>query len=97
MLEVLKQLGFPIAPVKLEGPTTRLVFLGFELDTLAMEVRLPQDKLAELKELVHQWVGRRSCSVKDLESLIGKFGHAVQVVVPGKMFLQWLFVPGKMF
>ena len=91
LLEVFKQIGFPVAPEKLEGPTTRLVFLGFELDTLAMEVRLPQEKLAELKELAHQWVGRRSCSVKDLESLIGKLGHAAQVVVPGKTFLRWLF------
>ena len=38
-------------PSSPSGPTTRLVFLGFELDTLAIEVRLPQEKLAELTEL----------------------------------------------
>ena len=80
-----------MAPGKLEGPTTCLVFLGFELDTIAMDVRLPHPKLEELRELVHQWLGRKCCADRDLESLIGKLGHAAQVVVPVKTFLHRLF------
>ena len=37
--------GIPIAPEKLEGPSSCLTFLGIELDTMAMEMRLPQAKL----------------------------------------------------
>ena len=44
---------------KLEGSDTALVFLGFELDTTVMEVRLPQHKLVELKQ---QWQGKKACS-----------------------------------
>ena len=91
LLGVFRRLGFPVAPDKLEGPITRLVFLGFELDTVTMEVRLPDNKLDELKELVRQWLGRKSCTVKELESLIGKLGHAAQVVQPGKTFLRRMF------
>ena len=80
-----------MATDKLEGPTTRLVFLGFELDTVAWEIRLPRQKLEELKELIRQWVGRRTCSRKELESLVGKLGHATQVVPPGKTFMRRLF------
>ena len=37
LLGIFHQLGFPVAPDRLEGPTTTLVFLGFELDTVAMD------------------------------------------------------------
>ena len=42
------QFGTGEAPTR--GPAIRLVFLGFELETMAMEVRLPAPKLQELKE-----------------------------------------------
>ena len=38
LLGVFHRLGLPVDPDKLEGPTTKLVFLGFEFDTVAMEV-----------------------------------------------------------
>ena len=40
VMDVFQRLGFPIAIEKLEGPTTCLEFLGFELDSQALEVRL---------------------------------------------------------
>ena len=84
-------LGLPVALDKLEGPASKLMFLGFELDTEALEVWLPQRKLEELKELVGRWIGRKSCIMKDLESLIGKLAHAAQVMPPGKTFLRRMF------
>jgi len=83
-LNILYQLGFPVAKKKLEGPTTCITFLGFELDTDAAEVQLSESKVAELKELLQQWQEKRSCSLMELESLIGKLGNAAQVVVPDK-------------
>ena len=41
VLQIFEELGFPVAQDKLERPETRLTFLGFELDTTTMEVRLP--------------------------------------------------------
>ena len=34
-------LGVPVAPGKTEGPDTRLVVLGIEINTVSMSVRLP--------------------------------------------------------
>lgn len=83
--------GIPIAPEKLEGPSSCLTFLGIELDTMAMEMRLPQAKLAELQVVIHSWVGRRSCEKRELCSLIGKLQHATKVVRPGRTFLRRMF------
>ena len=48
ILHVASQVGIPLAPNKLEGPTTHLVFLGILIDTNSMETSLPDDKLQEL-------------------------------------------------
>jgi len=60
LLQVFERLGLPVALEKLEGPSPRLTFLGFVVDSLRMEVCLPQQKLRELLDLLRQWLGRRS-------------------------------------
>ena len=76
-----------MAGQKLEGSTDCLTFLGIELDTTHMIRHLPLHKLRELKELVEEWLPKRSCRVKDLQSLVGKLQHACKVVRPGRTFL----------
>ena len=91
LLRVFDRLGLPVALEKLEGPLSCLVFLGFELDSEAMTIRLPQLKLRELQFCIKSWIGRKSCRKKDLESLVGKLAHASQVVQPGKTFMRRMF------
>ena len=44
-----QELGIPIADEKWVGPVTVLTFLGFEIDTEEMVIRIPQEKLEALK------------------------------------------------
>ena len=82
---------------KLEGPITCLTFLGFEIDSVAMVVRLPQAKLRELKQEVDSVAAilakerERSCTKKNFELLVGRLAHTSQVVCPGKTFIRSLF------
>ena len=64
------------SPHKLEGPSTVLTFLGIEMDTVAMSLRLPAEKLTELRGLVARWEERSFCTMKELESLAGNLQHA---------------------
>ena len=88
---VCSQLGIPLAPKKCDGPTTCLVYLGIELDSMQQCARLPTDKLLELKALVLEWQNKKSCTKKELESFIGKLQHASLVVRYGRTFLRRLF------
>jgi hypothetical protein len=45
-------LGIPIATHKVEGPTTLLIFLGIEFNTVGMTMQPPQQKLQCLKALI---------------------------------------------
>lgn len=91
LLRCFDKLGVPVAEQKMEGPTVCLTFLGIELDTVHMIRRLPAHKLRELQELVGEWLSRKSCKIKDLQSLVGKLQHACKVVRPGRTFLRRMF------
>lgn len=91
LLQVFDRLELPVAIEKLEGPTSRLTFLGIQLNSVGMEVCLPPSKLSELMELLQSWLGKRRCRRSELESLVGKLAHASTVVKPGKMFMRRMF------
>ena len=84
------RVGFQVEPEKDEGPSMTIPFLGIELDSVALELHLPQDKLQRLKALLESWRERRSYKKRDLLSLIGLLSHACKVVWAGRVFLRRL-------
>lgn len=87
-LELCGRLGVPVAREKLCGPATSLTFLGIEIDTVRMELRLPQEKLSRLRECIVGWLSRKASTKRELQSLIGQLQHACRVVRPGRTFLR---------
>ena len=75
-----------MAEKKLEGPSTCLTFLDFELDSKALEMHLLWDKLLDQHTLL-AWSGRHSCCKKALEHLVGKQSPASRITQPGKTIL----------
>ena len=90
-MKMFQALNIPIATHKTEGPATTLVFLGILIDTHRFELRLPAEKLLHLQSTLQQWVERRSCTRRELESLLGHLSHAATVVRQGRTFLRQLF------
>ena len=76
----------PLAPEKTEGPSSTITFLGITIDTVKGELRLPAEKLTRLIHTVSDWLARRSCTRRELESLIGVLQHACKVIRPGRSF-----------
>ena len=74
MQRIYDKAGLPIEPSKSVGPATTLVFLGIEIDSVREELRLPEDKLMQLKEALSHWRGLLS--------------HAAKVVKAGRTFLR---------
>ena len=51
----MSDLGVPLAEDKSEGPVEVLCFLGLELDSIEMVVRIPKAKILEIIEKI-EWV-----------------------------------------
>ncbi len=86
MDETFAESGLPVELEKNEGPASTLGVLGLELDTVAMEVRLPREKLENIKAVLRTWRGRKEARKRELLSLIGVLFHACKAVRAGRSF-----------
>lgn len=87
---VFAKLGIPLSDKKTMGPSTELEYLGIILDTNRMEARLPEEKLVRISQLVQQFSTRKSCTKRELLSLLGHLNFASRVVLPGRSFVSYL-------
>ena len=90
IIQVASNVGIPLAPNKLEGPTTCLTFLGILIDSSCMETSLPDDKLQALLTELQSWSSRNKCLKRELLSLIGKLNFACRIIPAGRIFLRRL-------
>ena len=84
------QLGVPLAEEKTEGPVTVLSFLGLELDSVHMEVRIPQDKIIEVISSIKLVLTKDKVTLKIMQSLIGTLNFFCRAIVPGRPFCRRL-------
>ena len=84
-------LGIPLSQHKTVGPVHELEYLGIILDTVQMQARLPQDKMKRISLKLADFSSRRTCTKRELLSLIGHLVFASRVVIPGRTFMSRLF------
>ena len=90
VLTLFEELNIPLAPKKTFRPSQVLEFMGITLDSINMQARLPEDKLTHTRYMLSAWSSRRTCSLRDLQSLIGTLQFACKVILPGHAFLQYI-------
>ena len=95
LVDLFARLNIPLAPEKLVGPAKILVFLGIEIDTELMVIRLPEDKLAEILHLLELWACRKKCTKRELLSLLGSLNFASRIIKCGRLFLRRLIDVSK--
>ena len=79
------RLWVPIADHKRDGSAICLTFLGIEIDTVALQLRLPENKLQCLCTLLGEWSTKKQKELESL-SLCGLLNHACKVVRAGRSF-----------
>lgn len=91
LILLLRKLGFAIHWGKVVDPTTKIVFLGIELDSVKMTLSLPEDKLGQLTAELRTFMSRKRVSKRQLQSLAGRLSWAAGVVRGGRVFLRRMF------
>ena len=66
-------------------------FNGIEFDTIAMEARLPQQKLTKARDLVATLIKRRKATPQELQSITGYLSFCAKVIPIGRSFLRRLY------
>ena len=80
LMQLCEDLGVPLALEKVEGPSTTISFLGIQLDTVRMEIKLPEEKLSRIKETLSAWLQKKKATKREILFLVGLLQHATKVV-----------------
>ena len=90
-LNMCESLGLPMAPEKTFWPQNVMSFVGYEIDTLERQVRLPEDKLEKCLTEIQKMLGKPKATLREVQSLLGLLNFACAVILPGRPFLRRLF------
>ena len=90
LLNVFRKLNVPLALHKSVGSTTCLEYLGIILDSENMITKLPQYNLCRIKDLLYVFLDRRTCTKRELLSLLGHLNYATRVIIHGRSFVSYL-------
>lgn len=85
--DVASELAVPIAENKIVGPTTVLTFLGLDIDTNSMMVRIPGIKNQKLKSHLEKLISVKKIRVNVLESMLGLLAFCAKGIPSIRAFI----------
>ena len=88
---ICEDINVPLSAEKTKGPTQVIDFLGFEIDSVKEEIRLPKDKVTKGVQLLSSAITKRKISLNDFQAVLGFLNFACSVIYPGRAFLQCLY------
>ena len=84
---LVRDCGFEEAVGKACFPSTKMIFLGLEYDSVAMTISIDVERLSEILELLDGWSDKSVASLKEVQSLIGKLNFVASCVRPGRVLI----------
>ena len=91
VIAILRRFGFYISFGKIASPSTCTRFLGINIDSVALEMSLPVDKLNKLVQALEDTRDRKKLTRRDLERLGGYLAHCSKVVKGGRTFCRRIY------
>lgn len=91
LLRQLRKLGFYISWEKVVSPSQVATYLGIEIDTVEMKMRLPEEKIQKLRKELEFWHGKNKATYKQLQILAGHLSHGSRMIQGGKLYMYFLF------
>ena len=89
-LDMCEDIGLPMAPDKTFWPSNIMTFVGYEIDTMIGEVRLPLDKVEKCRIEISKLINKKKATLREIQSVIGLLNFACAVILPGRPFLRRL-------
>ena len=87
LLDLLHQIGLKESPAKCVPPCTVMVFLGIEVNTVLLLLKILHEKWCEIVELVKKWLNKREATLNEVQQLAGALNFACRCVCSGRIYL----------
>jgi hypothetical protein len=95
--QVLKECGLEESVENAIPPSTSMFCLGILVDTVSCTLSITKERLDEISSLVEDCLIRSKCTLKELQSLLGKLHFVSTCVRPGRVFVSRLLTWLKTF
>lgn len=86
-----RELGVPVAEEKTVGPVTCLTYLGYELDSEKMEIRIPQDKISDILHQIASILQNSKVTLRNLQSFVGSLAFCVKAMPSARAFARRMY------
>ena len=87
---ILDTIGIDESKGKAMPPAFVIVFLGILINAITMMLEITEERRKEIRNLLQQWMEKRSASLIELQSLIGKLSFVCSTVCAGRVFISRL-------
>lgn len=86
-LQLAQELGLSLATQKCVKPSKRIEWLGFDINTNDMTIKIPTEKLREVLNECKKWKARTRANRRMIQSVRGKLIHISACVQQGRKFV----------
>ena len=90
-VDMCTEIGVPLAHDKTLGPSSNLTFLGLEINTVDMQVKIPSEKLIKLKTQLVSLLDKEKTTLKELQSLTGLLSFCCRAIPSARAFNRRFF------
>ena len=84
--KILGEIGILESVRKATPPSTKMIFLEIQLDSVSQMLSIDIDRVSEIKSTVHNWRNKQSASLHDLQCLVGMLSFVATCVCEGRLF-----------
>ena len=84
--KIISDIGMTEAQEKASPPSHIMIFLGLEVNTLLMTLRIPADKLQDIRNLLKEWENKHTASKRDTQQLCGLLNFVASCIKPGRIY-----------
>ena len=85
--QILKDFGLTAALDECSPPCTCMTFLGIEVNTIKMILKIPDKKWAKVLMILHEWETKQVASLKEVQKLAGLLNFVCRCVRSGRIYL----------
>lgn len=91
---LLGKLGLETSAGKDLQPSTDMLCLGIQVNTIDFTLRVPEFRITELLEDLNSWLHKLRFTKKQLQALLGKLSFVTACIKPGRIFLAFIPLRG---
>lgn len=85
--KIIEKVGLLESEEKACPPAVEMVFLGTGLNTVTMTLFITPDRVEEILELLEQWKGKETATLREVQSLLGKLNFITNCVHSSRIYI----------